>query len=355
MHAHLLDVLARLDRSRAELGAAVESIAVGLRQQRPAADRWSTAEVLEHLSLVERLITGRMVDAIASARGRGLAAETAARAPLPDAIETRMADRSNRRNAPEASIPTGTVDAGAALRAIEEGHYRLRALAGDVDGLALGEVTFEHPFFGPMTVYQWIELMAAHELRHTEQIREIARAVTATTHPSVLTDTASPALRHLLATLAYRAAKVLRDAPDEFGSASFGDATRRPTLIVAHLADLMAWGVTLVQDNVAWKAEGGGDWDVEVRRFFDNLAALDRELAATPLVSGAAEKLIQGPLADALTHVGQIAMLRGMAGAPVRPESYARARVVAGRVGPDQAAPGREFDGDASRVIAQGK
>ena len=163
----------------------------------------------------------------------------------------------------------------------------------------------------------------------------------------MLTDS-SPILRHLLATLAYRAAKVLRDAPDGFGAASFGDATRRPTLIVAHLADLMAWGVTLVQDNVAWKAEGGGDWDVEVARFFANLAALDRALSSLPLAAGAAEKLIQGPLADALTHVGQLAMLRGMAGAPVRPESYARATVTAGRVGPDQPTPGREFDGDAS-------
>jgi hypothetical protein len=162
-------------------------------------------------------------------------------------------------------------------------------------------------------------------------------------------DASRPALRHLLATLAYRAAKVLRDVPDGFGSRAFGDVTRRPVLIVAHLADLMKWGVTLVQDNVAWKAEGGGDWDVEVRRFLDNLAALDRELTTTSLAPGAAEKLIQGPLADALTHVGQLAMLRGMAGAPVRPESYARAEITRGRVGLDQPAARAEFDGDASR------
>ena len=169
----------------------------------------------------------------------------------------------------------------------------------------------------------------------------------------MLTDAASPALRHMLATLAYRAAKVLRDAPDVFGSVSFGTTARRPVLIVAHLADLMAWAVTLAQDNVAWKAEESEDWNSEVRRFFDNMAALDRELAGTSLPAGVAEKLIQGPLADALTHVGQLAMLRGMAGAPVRPESYARATVTAGRVGLDQASPGREFDGDASRVIAR--
>jgi hypothetical protein len=172
-----------------------------------------------------------------------------------------------------------------------------------------------------------------------------------TNESASLSDAARPAVRHLAATLAYRAAKVLRDVPDGFGATSFGSATRRPVLIVAHLADLMAWGVTLVQDNVVWKAGGGDDWDVEVTRFFANLAALDREIASAALPPGAAEKLIQGPLADALTHVGQLAMLRGMAGAPVRPESYARATVMAGRVGTEQAAAGREFDGDASAPV----
>lgn len=154
-------------------------------------------------------------------------------------------------------------------------------------------------------------------------------------------------LRHLAATLAYRATKVLRDVPPEFATRSFGDSTRRPVLIVAHLADLMAWGVSLARGEHAWKAEGTQDWSVEVARFFDNLGALDRQLASDPF-TGSIEKLIQGPLADALTHVGQLAMLRGMAGVPVRPESYARAEIARGRVGLDQAPPGREFDGDAS-------
>ena len=154
-------------------------------------------------------------------------------------------------------------------------------------------------------------------------------------------------VRHLAATLAYRAAKVLRDVPPEFATRSFGDSTRVPVTIVAHLGDLMAWAVSMARGGYAWKAEGSGDWNVEVARFFDNLTALDRELASDAF-AGSLEKLIQGPLADALTHVGQLAMLRGMAGVPVRPESYARAEIVAGRVGLEQASPGREFDGDAS-------
>jgi hypothetical protein len=110
----------------------------------------------------------------------------------------------------------------------------------------------------------------------------------------------------------------------------------------------MSWAVTLAQGETVWKAEGSEDWNAEVARFFDGLARLDRELAGDGPFAGSVEKLIQGPLADALTHVGQLGLLRGMAGAAVRPGSYARAQIVPGRVGLEQAPPGREFDGDAS-------
>lgn len=165
-------------------------------------------------------------------------------------------------------------------------------------------------------------------------------------------DAARTALRHLVATLTYRAAKVLRDVPADFGGMAFGTATRKPVLIVAHLADLMSWAVRMAKGEPSWKAEGSDDWEVEVARFFDQLGVLDRTLASSESLRGPVEnpveKLIQGPLADALTHVGQLAMLRGMAGRPVRPESYARAEIVIGRVGPEQAAARAEFDGDAS-------
>lgn len=154
-------------------------------------------------------------------------------------------------------------------------------------------------------------------------------------------------LRQLAATLAYRAAKVLRDAPADFGTRAFGDATRPPVRIVAHMGDLMRWGVSIATGGYEWKPGGGDDWKTEVERFFGELAALDAAIA-DPGFSGAIDKLIQGPLADALTHVGQLAMLRGMAGAPITPESYAKAVITAGRVGLDQEAPKAEFSGDAS-------
>jgi hypothetical protein len=161
-------------------------------------------------------------------------------------------------------------------------------------------------------------------------------------------DAARHLLRHLLATLAYRAAKVLRDAPPEF-AAFLLEGRRPPVQILAHMGDLMTWALHLANGEYRWRAEGTDDWNTELRRFFDAMTALDRRLSEDAPLGYPAEIMIQGPLADALTHVGQLAMLRGAMGAPVRPESYARAEIVAGRVGLDQAPPGREFDGDASR------
>jgi len=155
------------------------------------------------------------------------------------------------------------------------------------------------------------------------------------------------AVRHLVATLAYRTSKVVRDAPADFAHASFGSATRSPVRILGHMGDLMDWALTFTSGQPVWAASGGAEWDGEVARFFARLEQLDAQLLQT-LPQETVEKLIQGPLADALTHVGQLALLRGMHGAPVRPESYARASIASGQVGLQQPPPGREFDGDAS-------
>jgi DinB superfamily len=176
MHSHLEEVFSRLDRSRAALRAAVDSVPREARETRPAPDRWSAAEVVEHLSIVERIFGGRIEQAIA-ARAAELNRESSDRVQLPDAIVARMADRVNKRQAVEAAQPTGTLSCEAAWTAFTKGHERVSASVGAADGLALGEVTVDHPFFGTLTIYQWIELMAAHEGRHTEQIKEIASAL----------------------------------------------------------------------------------------------------------------------------------------------------------------------------------
>jgi hypothetical protein len=180
MHPHVHGVLAPLESSRQALCAAVEAVPADKRRERPGPDQWSVAEILEHLSLVDELFTQRMSNAIQAARDQGLAAETADRAPLPSAIVTRMADRVNRRDAPETVVPSGTVGDEEALAALGRAHERLRSVVMAADGLALSQVTHDHPFFGALTIYQWVELTTAHEARHLQQIGEVAGALAAT-------------------------------------------------------------------------------------------------------------------------------------------------------------------------------
>lgn len=167
--------------------------------------------------------------------------------------------------------------------------------------------------------------------------------------PPTAPQSAVDLLRHAVATLAYRAHKVLRDTPDGFADVRLSPQSRSAVELVSHLGDLMAWGERLARGEYRWEAGETLEWTAACDRFFRELTALDAALADPAVTDVPTAILFQGPVADALTHVGQLALMRGVAGQPVRPESYARATITAGRVGPDQAPPGREFDGDASR------
>ena len=151
-------------------------------------------------------------------------------------------------------------------------------------------------------------------------------------------------LRHTIATLAYRGGKTLRGAPEKFSGFHASETTRTPGQILAHVGDLLDWALSISQGKQEWRNSQPQSWELDSQRFFAALAAFDAYLASSEPLGASAEKLFQGPIADAFTHVGQIAILRRMADAPVRAENYFRAEIVAGRVGPDQAAPKREFD-----------
>ncbi|MEO8586219.1 MAG: hypothetical protein ABI584_08655 [Acidobacteriota bacterium] len=153
-----------------------------------------------------------------------------------------------------------------------------------------------------------------------------------------------PMLRHTVATLAYRAGKAVRGAPQGFGDFPAGEGGRTAVQILAHMGDLFDWALTMADGDAVWKDAAPLPWDEEVARFFAALEVFDARLATSRPLANPATKVFDGPIADALTHTGQIAMLRRMAGAKIRGESYFRADIVTGRVGLDQAPPRREFD-----------
>jgi hypothetical protein len=151
-------------------------------------------------------------------------------------------------------------------------------------------------------------------------------------------------LRHAVATVAYRGGKAVRGAPEAFATFKAGDATRTPARILAHVGDLFDWGLSIARGQQAWHNSTPLEWDREVSRFFEALARFDAYLASDAPMACSAEQMFQGPLADALTHVGQIAMLRRLAGGAMKGENYFEADIVAGRVGAEQVAPRRQFD-----------
>jgi len=147
-----------------------------------------------------------------------------------------------------------------------------------------------------------------------------------------------------VATLAYRGNKAVRNAPAGFAEFRGCASSRSAGQILAHLGDLLDWGLSIAKGKQIWQISEPLSWDKETARFFGALQSFDDYLASPELLHAPAEKLLQGPVADALTHVGQIAMLRRMAGGPVKGEGYFNADIAVGRVGPDQAAPKVEFD-----------
>ena len=151
-------------------------------------------------------------------------------------------------------------------------------------------------------------------------------------------------LRHTVATLAYRGAKAVRGAPDSFASFTASETTRTPAEILAHVGDLLDWALSIAEGKETWHNSEPLDWTSEIARFHRALKSFDDYLASDANLDASCERLFQGPIADALTHVGQLTMLRRIAGEPIKGENYSRAKIEAGRVGAEQETSKREFD-----------
>jgi hypothetical protein len=153
-------------------------------------------------------------------------------------------------------------------------------------------------------------------------------------------------LRHTLAALAYRAAKTMRGAPESFANFRAPGAGSTPLSIVAHMGDLFDWALSMAKGQGKWNTATPQAWDAECARFFASLKKFDDMLASDEPIQYELTRLFQGPVADALTHTGQLAMLRRLSGAPMKGESYNRADVVIGRISLEQTPPDPKFEFD---------
>jgi hypothetical protein len=147
------------------------------------------------------------------------------------------------------------------------------------------------------------------------------------------TGSARDLFRHTLATLSYRGAKAFRGAPDSFSAFRMGPDGRTAGEILAHICDVLDWGLIMAKDKHVWRESTPQAWEQDVERFFAALRAFDDFMASDAPLQAPLDKLFQGPIADALTHVGQIAMLRRLAETPLKGENFFRAEIAVGRIG----------------------
>ena len=149
-------------------------------------------------------------------------------------------------------------------------------------------------------------------------------------------------LRHFLAALAYRTQKALRGAPPDFGDFSAGMQVRTPSELIRHMTSVLGYARTFFVGGQYWPDQLP-TLDMEIERFHSIADDLGRQIesAAQFPEDMSAEQLLQGPLSDAMTHAGQLAMLRRMAGEPVAPENFIFAEITSDRLGAEQAEPAR--------------
>lgn len=140
-------------------------------------------------------------------------------------------------------------------------------------------------------------------------------------------------LRHVVATVAYRGGVAVSDAPEGFAAFRAGEDARTPGELLAHVGDLLEGSLYLLRGELVYLTSPPLPWGEGVSRFFAAAKQLDSYLASGAPLACTVEKLIQGPVGDALTHVGQLVLLRRLAGSPVRAESYFNADIVPGKVG----------------------
>jgi hypothetical protein len=157
------------------------------------------------------------------------------------------------------------------------------------------------------------------------------------------TDPSRALLRHTIATLSYRAGKAVRNAPGHFTDFRVSPDTRSAGEILAHMCDLFDWAFALAEGEHRWSDVPPQSWSADCDRFFDALGKFDGYLASAAPLGRPVEQLFQGPIADALTHTGQLTLMRRLSGSPIRAENYAKADIVAGRVGAEQTAARVEF------------
>ncbi|HEY6220351.1 MAG TPA: DinB family protein [Gemmatimonadaceae bacterium] len=169
MDAKLARILEELDESRKDLDRSVAAIPADKHMVSPGSDRWSVAQILEHLLTVEQRITGLLRKLLSEARENA-----AAPSPSPRTFDSaRVRDRSNKIKT-RMGDPAGATSVADSLEALDQARRELKAVVSDTGPVSLANVSAPHQVFGTLDGHDWLAFVASHMHRHAEQIRELS-------------------------------------------------------------------------------------------------------------------------------------------------------------------------------------
>jgi len=178
MHPRIQELIDHLALHHRGVHDAVASVPPELRERRLDPERWSVADVVEHLSLIEQRIAGLLTMHVTAAREKGVGPDpdtssVVASFQNPDGV----IDRTNKLEAPKHVRPTGSLNATAGAAALDKAHAAMVAALHNANGVSLENLWQAHPVLGNLNLYHWIVATGLHDARHAEQIREIGRTL----------------------------------------------------------------------------------------------------------------------------------------------------------------------------------
>ena len=181
LHPRIEELIEFLAQHRRRVHEAVASVPAELRERKPAPDRWSVAEVIEHLAMIEQRVAALLTKRVTGARASGVGPDPDTSSVVASYVDAdAVIDRAMKIVAPEAVRPTGTVDASAGTQALVLSRAAMVTALQNANGVALGDLMQTHPALGPLNMYHFIVALGLHDQRHAAQIREIDQLLAGT-------------------------------------------------------------------------------------------------------------------------------------------------------------------------------
>ena len=173
-YQNIADVYAANDKIHERLKETVENLTDEQLNYLPEGERWTVAQIVEHLSLVEDGMTRISRKLLNEAKENGKTSDGSVKISE-DFLRKAEKSREQKLEAPDRVHPKLGQTIAESLAKMEENRIRLNELRPLFESVECSNYKFPHPAFGELTAHEWLALIGGHEMRHIEQIKRILK------------------------------------------------------------------------------------------------------------------------------------------------------------------------------------